>query len=124
MFRYAYSCELFCRWSAPEVLTKKRYSKFSDVWSFAVTVWEILTDMNVPFWQIPKNTDVSVFVATGGRLERPADCPDLFWDLLISCWNAQARSRPPFDLLVEKILMIIKNEPYQPTPSEIEANYA
>lgn len=32
-----------CKWYAPECLTEQRYSHKSDVWSYGITMYEILT---------------------------------------------------------------------------------
>ena len=37
------------RWSAPEVLSRKKAIRGADVWSFGVVLWEIL-EAKVPFF--------------------------------------------------------------------------
>jgi len=46
------------RWSAPEVLKLRRYTPKSDVWSFGVVCWEILTFGNKPYLRLT-NEEVS-----------------------------------------------------------------
>ena len=38
---------LLCRWLAPEVLAGKSYDCASDVYSFGMILWEMMT------WQVP-----------------------------------------------------------------------
>lgn len=37
-------------WMPPESLQKRIYSRASDVWAFGVTLWEIVTDANIPYF--------------------------------------------------------------------------
>lgn len=52
--------------------------------SFGVLIWEVLTFGQQPY---PARTNVEVlqYVRSGGRLERPANCPDelLVYTLLV-----------------------------------------
>ncbi|MGH0142097.1 UNVERIFIED_CONTAM: hypothetical protein FKN15_023033, partial [Acipenser sinensis] len=63
------------RWMAPESLIDGVFTNFSDVWSFGILIWEIMTLGQQPY---PARTNLEVlhFVRTGGRLERPSSCPD------------------------------------------------
>jgi Eph receptor A1 len=83
------------RWTAPEALTHKKYSSMSDVWSFGVVVWEILTDGEFPYCEFENNTDVVKNVAKGDhRLHRPKGCSDALWALMSHCWQAKPKDRP------------------------------
>ena len=44
-----------------------RYSEQSDVWAFGVLCWELLTDGNIPYYEITLMDDVSKFVLAGGK---------------------------------------------------------
>lgn len=44
---------LALKWLAPEGMEKKRFSQASDVWSFAITIWEVLTYVLSSSWFRP-----------------------------------------------------------------------
>lgn len=46
------------RWTSPEAITVRTFTSSSDVWSFGVVVWEVLTHGERPYWEMP-NADVS-----------------------------------------------------------------
>jgi serine/threonine protein kinase len=95
------------RWMPPEVLsrpTRPKFSKFSDVWSFGVTCWEIYSFALDPYYVVPSNPEVIAFVMGGGRLEKPSNCHPGVWRVIGSCWNKQPSSRPSFEQLMDDIL--------------------
>lgn len=59
---------------APESLVDGVFTTQSDVWSFGVLLWEIMTLGQQPY---PARTNLEVlhFVRTGGRLHQPPHCP-------------------------------------------------
>ncbi len=69
---------------APESLRKKVYTHKSDVWSYGVTVWEVLT-----FGARPYGTkgvrDLIKGVEAGERLEQPATCTIELYAVLLEC---------------------------------------
>lgn len=67
----------------------------SDVWSYGVTAWEILTRGKKPF-QGMNSEQVMKVVERGGRLERPPDCTVILWSLLLECWDWEMDKRPSF----------------------------
>ncbi|XP_060809690.1 epithelial discoidin domain-containing receptor 1-like [Amyelois transitella] len=92
------------RWMAWESLLLGMYSPASDVWSFGVTVWEILTYcMARPFDEM--NDDQVVANASewrcGGRGARvpaapPPRCRRELYDLMHECWRREPAQRPRF----------------------------
>jgi len=92
------------RWLAPEALRWHRYSEESDVWAFGVTLWEVWSSAQVPYWEREVDTDVTDFVVReGGRLQRPAKCSDGAWAVMQACWETNAGSRPTFEALKLKL---------------------
>ncbi|XP_076343561.1 insulin-like growth factor 1 receptor isoform X3 [Tachypleus tridentatus] len=63
------------RWMAPESLRKGEFSEKSDVWSYGVTVWEILTLAETPYSSLD-NSDLLNFLEAGNRLICPETCPE------------------------------------------------
>eukprot|EP00117_Sycon_ciliatum_P002284 scpid27812/ scgid7580/ Mitogen-activated protein kinase kinase kinase 10 len=89
-------------WMSPEVIKKSTFSKASDVWSFGVVLWELLTG-EVPY----RGMDgMAVFygVATGQhRLPIPSTCPEPLKDLMEACWAMDPKQRPLFEDIVMEL---------------------
>lgn len=83
------------RWMAPENLMDGIFTSQSDVWSFGILVWEILTLGHQPY-PAHSNLDVLNYVQAGGRLEPPRNCPDDLWNLMFRCWAQEPDQRPTF----------------------------
>lgn len=87
---------------APESLQKGIYSEKSDVWSFGVLAWTLLTDGNKPYYMLPEDAAVIAHVLGGGRLGQPNtyECPDKgLWEAVESCWLVPKKYRPSFGQL-------------------------
>ncbi|KAM6916968.1 mitogen-activated protein kinase kinase kinase 9 [Lycodopsis pacificus] len=92
-------------WMAPEVIRSSTFSKGSDVWSFGVLLWELLTG-EVPFRGID-----SLAVAYGVAMNKlalpiPLTCPEPFARLLGECWSSDPHSRPQFPLILDQLTAI------------------
>ncbi|EKX44916.1 hypothetical protein GUITHDRAFT_94912 [Guillardia theta CCMP2712] len=93
----------------PEALQKGRFSESSDVWSFAVTMWEVLTSGSIPYYDLSDDRAVLEHVLQGGRLPRhviAGECPDSLWALVMRCWASSAKDRPSFSELVAALRRI------------------
>lgn len=53
--------DFLANWSAPEVIQGKMHSQASDIYSFSLVLWEILTSI-VPFSHIKKQDDIRLQV--------------------------------------------------------------
>jgi hypothetical protein len=76
-----------------------QWSEKSDVWAFAVTVWEMFSHSQVPYTFISSDSEVGQLVVEGHRLERPmtpTECPPGVFGVMLKCWEQQARARPTF----------------------------
>ncbi|XP_054425844.1 proto-oncogene tyrosine-protein kinase ROS [Pteronotus mesoamericanus] len=90
------------RWMAPESLMDGIFTTQSDVWSFGILTWEILTLGHQPY-PTHSNLDVLNYVQTGGRLEPPRNCPDDLWNLMTQCWAQEPDQRPTFHKIQEQL---------------------
>jgi hypothetical protein len=87
------------RWMSPETIERRRWSSKSDLWAWAVTLWEMFTHGKVPYTFIASDSEVAQRVVAGHRLERPLDpteCPDGVFDIMQKCWRPKAVDRPTF----------------------------
>ncbi|XP_060684928.1 mitogen-activated protein kinase kinase kinase 9 [Hemiscyllium ocellatum] len=92
-------------WMAPEVIRSSMFSKSSDIWSYGVLLWELLTG-EVPFRGID-----GLAVAYGVAMNKlslpiPSTCPELFSKLMEDCWNTDPHSRPSFSCILDQLTAI------------------
>ena len=82
------------RWMAPESIKRRAYSKQTDVWSFAVVLFEIWTLGMIPYHLIADDREVARVVLDGERLEQPDKCPNSVYAVMQSCWKSAPKDRP------------------------------
>ncbi|XP_040916814.1 mitogen-activated protein kinase kinase kinase 9 [Toxotes jaculatrix] len=92
-------------WMAPEVIRSSTFSKGSDVWSYGVLLWELLTG-EVPFRGID-----GLAVAYGVAMNKlalpiPSTCPEPFARLMEDCWSPDPHSRPHFTSVLDHLTAI------------------
>jgi serine/threonine protein kinase len=95
-------------WLAPEVIKHARSSKFSDVYSFGIVLWELATREEV--YQGLETTQIIAKVANGSlRPPVPQDCP---WKhLMVKCWEENPLDRLEFDEIVVMFNEVIRRLP-------------
>ena len=106
------------RWMPPEAIERHRWSEKSDVWAFAVTLWEMFTHGKVPYTFVASDAEVAQRVVAGElRLERPlqpTECPEGLFAVMKRCWAARAADRPTFAdlkrLLLEEVKVVKEGE--------------
>ncbi|XP_037868699.1 tyrosine kinase receptor Cad96Ca isoform X1 [Bombyx mori] len=94
------------RWMAPESLYDDIFSVKSDIWSFGVLLWEIVTLGSTPYPGLSAG-DVMRKVRDGHRLEKPEHCRRELYNIMYYCWEAEPSARPDFKEIVamlEKLL--------------------
>ncbi|XP_078574846.1 uncharacterized protein LOC144861038 isoform X2 [Branchiostoma floridae x Branchiostoma japonicum] len=95
------------RWMAYESLFYSVYTTQSDVWSFGVLLWEIMTMGYLPYEGMRGKQMMDV-IKNGGRLEQPLHCPDELFTVMQDCWKTLPEDRPTFPQLKTNLDMIIQ----------------
>lgn len=114
------------RWMAPEVLTDGRYSKASDVYSFAIVMWEIQS-LQTPWKELDVYQIVS-FVPDGERPSVEAAHGEEFVDasgyraLMQLAWHQDAKTRPPFEEIVEQVQQLLESQVSREQAAKKRAN--
>ncbi|XP_062056890.1 macrophage-stimulating protein receptor isoform X2 [Lepus europaeus] len=94
------------KWMALESLQTYRFTTKSDVWSFGVLLWELLTRGAPPYPHIDP-FDLPSFLAQGRRLPQPEYCPDSLYLVMQRCWEADPAARPSFGVLVGEVEQVV-----------------
>ncbi|KNC84970.1 TK protein kinase [Sphaeroforma arctica JP610] len=90
------------RWMAPETLSANGvYTEASDVWGFAVCVWEVFADGAIPYDFCDNAEFIAIQRHASLRLNKPDTCPDHAYDTMLRCWQTQSEDRPKFSELAE-----------------------
>uniref|UniRef100_A0A8P4KR12 Ephrin type-A receptor 10 n=1 Tax=Dicentrarchus labrax TaxID=13489 RepID=A0A8P4KR12_DICLA len=82
-------------WTAPEAIQYHRFSSASDVWSFGIVMWEVMSYGERPYWDMG-NQDVIKAIEDGFRLPAPVNCPPHLHQLMLDCWQKERTERPTF----------------------------
>lgn len=96
------------RWMAPESLRDGIFSSQSDVWSFGVVLWEIVTLGEQPY-QGYSNEKVVAFVKGGGNPGKPENCPEDLFSVMSLCWSWHQKARPTFGEVIDSLLPEIED---------------
>uniref|UniRef100_A0A671SGN0 Tyrosine-protein kinase JAK1 n=1 Tax=Sinocyclocheilus anshuiensis TaxID=1608454 RepID=A0A671SGN0_9TELE len=110
-------------WYAPECLIHCKFYRASDVWSFGVTLYELLTycdtscsPMSVFLKMIgPTHGQMTVtrlvkVLEEGKRLPKPDGCSDRLYSLMRRCWEATPEKRIEFKGLITDFQQMIDSQ--------------
>ncbi|CAL8254974.1 unnamed protein product [Merluccius merluccius] len=103
-------------WYAPECLIQRKFYLASDVWSFGMTLYELITYCD------PQSSPMTLFLnmigrthgqmtvtrlvtilEEGKRLPRPDTCPELVYNLMRKCWEHAPDNRISFSSLIVEL---------------------
>ncbi|XP_050079643.1 ephrin type-B receptor 1 isoform X1 [Anopheles maculipalpis] len=110
------------RWTAPEAIAFRKFTSASDVWSYGVVLWEVMSFGERPYWNW-SNQDVIKSIEKGYRLPAPMDCPEALYQLMLDCWQKQRTHRPTFASITQtldnlarqpQVLLTTRNSPDNP----------
>ncbi|XP_069474870.1 ephrin type-B receptor 3 isoform X4 [Ambystoma mexicanum] len=96
------------RWTAPEAIAYRKFTSASDVWSYGIVMWEVMSYGERPYWDM-SNQDVINAVEQDYRLPPPMDCPSSLHQLMLDCWVRDRNLRPKFAQIVNTLDKLIRN---------------
>ncbi|KAF5907130.1 tyrosine-protein kinase receptor TYRO3-like [Clarias magur] len=120
-YRQRVAIRMPIKWMAIESLSESIYTSKSDVWSFGVTMWEIMTRGKTPFPGIP-NHELLGMLESGHRL-RPGDCDSKLYEVMLSCWHKEPSQRPCFAELAQSLkALLCELPPLEPSKENYYIN--
>ncbi|XP_071778192.1 ephrin type-A receptor 4-A-like isoform X2 [Centroberyx gerrardi] len=115
------------RWTAPEAIAYRKFTSASDVWSYGIVMWEVVSYGERPYWDM-NNQDVIKAIEEGYRLPAPMDCPMVLHQLMLDCWERDRAERPTFSQILNMLDKLIRNPGTlrrtggdRPTPTMLES---
>ncbi|XP_033646566.1 tyrosine-protein kinase receptor Tie-1-like [Asterias rubens] len=97
------------RWMALESLLDDVYTTESDVWSFGILLWEIVTLGAKPYRLMTAKTMVAQ-LKEGYRMPKPSHCKKELYSMMSSCWLQNPNKRPTFRSLFKQLEKSLANE--------------
>ena len=98
--------ELPWRWMPVEALSDRQFTLKTDVWSYGVLLWEIMSLGRTPYEEYPTMLKVIRQLDKGKRLEIEGVWKDrysLLSNQTARCWEEEPSSRPSFEVLNEEL---------------------
>ncbi|XP_048735561.1 fibroblast growth factor receptor 4-like isoform X2 [Ostrea edulis] len=106
------SGKLPLKWMAIESLRDRIFTTQSDVWSFGILMWEIITMGGSPYPNIAL-ADLYYVLANGYRMERPSNCSSELYTIMRQCWIEIPSERPNFtDLRIQIEQLLSRDRNY------------
>ena len=90
------------KWTAPEAASQNRYSIKSDIWSFGIVLYEMITLGCSPYHDM-SDADVLERLKHGYRMPQPDKCPEWLYDIMLACWRQKPEKRPTFKALQQTL---------------------
>ena len=122
------------KWMAVESIIDKLFNVKTDIWSFAVTCWELFSLGADPYDGMRVDLDFVNRIQEGFRMSKPSTCPVVyFWNQVITrCWDIDANRRPDFSELSHLLGQFLEsgvrdyyvdlNDPYERMNNEMNDN--
>ncbi|XP_054914611.1 tyrosine-protein kinase receptor UFO [Poeciliopsis prolifica] len=109
-YRQTVAVRVPIKWMAIESLSESVYTTKSDVWSFGVTMWEIVSRGKTPYPAV-HNYELLDLLLSGHRLKPPAECDQKLYEVMKSCWDSEPRLRPDFRSLLDELKALLSELP-------------
>uniref|UniRef100_A0A8C7JI70 Receptor protein-tyrosine kinase n=1 Tax=Oncorhynchus kisutch TaxID=8019 RepID=A0A8C7JI70_ONCKI len=98
------------KWMALESILFRTYTHQSDVWSYGVTVWEMMSFGAEPYASMQPQ-DVPSVLEKGERLSQPHICTIDVYMVMVKCWMIDENIRPTFKELANDFIRMARDPP-------------
>lgn len=99
------------KWRATECLKNKVFNEKTDVWSFAVTCWELFCLGATPYPGIRVDQAFIEFLEAGYRMSQPDYCPSRVWETVVrQCWIHDPDERPDFNMISNRLAACLEEK--------------
>lgn len=95
------------RWTAPESVAFRKFTSASDIWSFGIVCWEVMTYGKRPYFDWNNHRIVEA-IEKGYRLPPPKVCPEVIYQLMLNSWQEEPTRRPTFTSIVKLLDSLVK----------------
>ncbi|XP_033641191.1 proto-oncogene tyrosine-protein kinase ROS-like isoform X2 [Asterias rubens] len=90
------------RWMALESILDEMYTTKSDVWSFGVLLWEIVTLGARPYPTMSAKLMLKQ-LRIGFRMPQPTHCQEELYEMMLKCWEEEPDRRPTFERIADEL---------------------
>ncbi|XP_069373018.1 receptor tyrosine-protein kinase erbB-3a isoform X2 [Paralichthys olivaceus] len=98
------------KWMALESILFRRYTHQSDVWSYGVTIWEMMSYGAEPYTAM-RPQEVPDLLEKGERLSQPQICTIDVYMVMVKCWMIDENVRPTFKELANEFTRMARDPP-------------
>ncbi len=91
------------------MLCSQRVNEGTDVWSYAVVLWELLTSEE-PFQKMTFFQIATQVVDRNVRLVLPSSTPAAMAQLVRDCWEKESEDRPNFAEILDRVKEMKKDK--------------
>jgi serine/threonine protein kinase len=99
-------------WMPPEIMKGKKYLEASDVYSYGMILWELVT-CEIPYYRMTPNQIIGIVADCGKIVELPSSGHVALRTLIKHCLVYQPERRPTFDYIIkylDKVLQKTHND--------------
>ncbi|XP_065886126.1 fibroblast growth factor receptor 3-like isoform X2 [Dysidea avara] len=106
------------KWMALESLIDCVFTTKTDVWSYGVLLWEIMTLGRTPYPGIDNRDMLKEIEENNLQLSEPKDCPKAIYSIILQCTKHKPEQRPTFAELRDHLSIgytgqsVVTNEEY------------
>ncbi|KAK1586982.1 hypothetical protein Q3G72_008262 [Acer saccharum] len=94
------------QWMAPEVLRNEPSNEKSDVFSFGVILWELMT-VSIPWNHLNSLQVVGVVGFMDRRLDLPEGLDPQVASVIRDCWQSDPDKRPSFEAIIQRMSSLL-----------------